>query len=110
MTALLKSQENIATHDNGDMADDAVKIPQLGLPFEVEVVFQHLEKHLDITPFAVDADNFLVRKVDLGGEDGQPVAFMAMADKDDFDLLVFFGFHHHAARILALPRRFCSLA
>ena len=33
-----------------------------------------LEEHLDIPPFAVDADNFLVRKVDLGGEDGQPVS------------------------------------
>ena len=53
MTALLKSQENIAAHDNGDMADDTIKIPQLGLPLKVEVVFHHLEKYLDIPIGAV---------------------------------------------------------
>jgi len=42
MTALLKGQKDIAAHDNGDVADDAVKIPQLGFPLKVEVVFQRL--------------------------------------------------------------------
>ncbi|MDD2466998.1 MAG: hypothetical protein PHI97_23645 [Desulfobulbus sp.] len=48
-------------------------------------------------------------KVDLGGEDGQPVAFMAMADKDDFDLMVLFGFHHYAGQNpgLTSPSRLC---
>ena len=62
ITALLKSQEDRAAHDNGNMADDAAKIPPRGLPFEVEV-FHHFEKHLEIPPFAVDADDCLIRKV-----------------------------------------------
>ena len=106
MTALLKSQENIAAHDNGDMADDTVKIPQLVLPFKVEVVFHHLEKHLDIPPFAVDADDFLIRKVDPGGEDGQPLSFMAVADKHDPDLLFLFGFNNHTGQNPGLARPF----
>ena len=96
MATLLKSQKNIATHDNGDMADDAVKIPQLGFSLKVEVMFHHLEKHLDIPPFAVDADDFLVGQVDLGRQNGQPLPFMAVADKDDSDSLLLFGFNHHA--------------
>ena len=109
MTALLESQEDIAAHDNGDMADNTVKIPQLGFPFEVEVVFHHLEEHLDIPPFAVNADNFLVRKVNLGRQDGQPLAFVAMANKDDLDLLLLFGFHHHAGQNSGLARPFLQL-
>ena len=57
MTALLKSQENIAAHDNGDMADDTVEIPQLGLPLEVEIMRHHLAEYLDILPLAVNTDD-----------------------------------------------------
>jgi hypothetical protein len=71
MAALFKGQEDITAHDNGDVADDSLKIPQLGLSFQVERVLQHLEKHLDVPPFAIDVDDFLVSKVDLGREDGR---------------------------------------
>ena len=110
MATLLESQKDIAAHDNGDMADDAIKIPQLGFPFEVEVVFHHLEEHLDIPPFAVDADDFLISQINLGREDGQPLAFVAVADKDDFDLLLLFGFDHHAGQDSGLAPPLFSLA
>jgi len=97
-TTLLESQGNRATHDNGDMADDAVKIPQLGFSLKVEVMFHYLEKYLDIPQFSVDTDSFFVGKVYLGREDGQPLAFVAVADKDDFNLLLLFGFHRHVGQ------------
>jgi len=106
MTALLKSQKNISTHDNGDMADDTVKIPQLGLPLKAEAVFHHLEKNLDIPPLAIDTDDFLGGKINLGREDGQPLAFVAVADKDDFDLQLLFGFHHHTGQNPGIARSF----
>lgn len=59
VTTLLKSQEDIPARGNGDVADDAVKIPQLSFSFKVEVVLHHLEEHFDVSPFAADADNFL---------------------------------------------------
>ena len=46
MTALLKGQEEVAAHNNGDMVDDAVKIQQQGFPLEVEIGFHHLEERL----------------------------------------------------------------
>ena len=39
MAGLLKGQEDVAAHNNGDMVGDAVKIQQLGFPLEVERVF-----------------------------------------------------------------------
>ena len=48
VTALLKRQKDIPAHDNGGMADDAIKIAQLGFPFEVEVMLHHLEEDLKI--------------------------------------------------------------
>ena len=98
MTALLKGQKDIAAHDNGDVADDAVKIPQLGFPLEVEVVFQRLEEHFDVPPFAVDADNLLVGQVDPGRQDGQPLALVAVANEDDFHLLLLLRLDHRAGQ------------
>jgi hypothetical protein len=69
-------------------------------------MLHHLEKHLDIPPLAVDTDDFFIRKVNLGGEDGQPLAFMAVTDKHDPDLLFLFGFHHHAGQNPGLARSF----
>jgi hypothetical protein len=54
------------------MPDDAVKIPQLGFPLKIEVVFHHLEKHLNVPPFAVDSDNLLIGG--YSGESGPPIS------------------------------------
>ena len=99
---------NIATHHNGEMADDTVKIPQLGFPFQVEIMFHHLEEHPDTPPFAVDADNFFVGKVDPGGGGGQPLALSAVVDKNDLNLLALFGFHHHAGQHPGLTPAFAA--
>ena len=98
MAALLKGQKDIAAHDNCDVADDAVKIPQLGFPLKVEVVFQRLEEHFDVPPFAVDADNLLVGEVDPGRQDGQPLALVAVANEDDFHLLLLLRLDHRAGQ------------
>lgn len=78
------------------MTENAVKISNLGLPLKAEVVLNLLEGHLDISPLAVDADDFLFGKTDLDREDCQPLAFMVMTDKNDPDLLLLFGFDHHS--------------
>ena len=51
MTPPPTSKEDVATHHNSDMVDDAFKIQQLRFPLEVEIVVNHLEKHTDVQPF-----------------------------------------------------------
>lgn len=46
IAGLLKGQEEVAAHNNGDMVDDAVKIQQQGFPLEVEIGFHYFEEHL----------------------------------------------------------------
>ena len=54
----------------------------------MRLVFQRLKEHFDVPPFAVDADNLLVGEVDPGRQDGQPLALVAVANEDDFHLLL----------------------
>ncbi len=60
MTSLFKCQEDIPAHGYGNMGNHSIIISQLCFPFLVQVVFHHLEKHADVPPLTVDANNFLV--------------------------------------------------
>jgi len=72
-------------------------------------MLQHFEKHLYIPSFPVNADNLLVGKVNLCGNDCQPCAFMAVPNEHDFDFLFSFGFHHDTGKDLGLARFFPQL-
>ena len=107
MTTLLKCQENIATHGNGDMANYAVIITKLHLSFQVKIVLHHFEEHLDIPSFAIDADDLFVRQINPGGQNRQSLAFLvAVANENDFHLLSFSGFRRHTGKDLGLARAF----
>ena len=84
------------------MTDDPVKTTQLGFPFEVEVVLHHLEKNLDVPPLAINPDDLLIGKINIGGQDRQPLTFLAVTDKDDFYLLLFLGLDNYAGKNLCL--------
>ena len=105
MTALLKFQEDAVAHRNGYVPDNAVKISKLGFPFKAEILdVSHLEEHLDIPLLTMKSDDLLVDKIKLGGQNGQPLAYLAVADKDDLHLLLLFRLNHHALeRIRYLP-------
>ena len=109
VTALFKRQEDVAAHGNGDMSDDAVKIPQLGFSFKVEIVLHHFEEHLDVPSFAVDPNDLLVGKINLGRQDGQPLAFVAVTDKDDLDLLLLFCLDNHTGKNPRLTGSFLQM-
>ena len=109
MTSLFKCQKDIATHGNGDMTDHAVIVRQLRLPFQVHVVFLHLEEPFYVPSLAVNAHDLFVCQVNTCGQDCKPLTFLlAVPYKNDFNLCPFVVSVTILARILALPRRFLS--
>ena len=41
-------------------------------------MLHHLEKHLDVPPLAINSDDLLIGKINLGGQDRQPLTFLAV--------------------------------
>ncbi len=87
MTPLLKCEEYIAYHGNGDMADYPVIVSQLDFFLQVQIMLHHFEKHFNVPSLPVDPDNLRIGQVDFGRKYSQPASFMAMTHKNNFYLL-----------------------
>lgn len=58
-------------------------------------MFDRFEKHLDSPAFAVEADDFLVGQVEVGGGQGQPTLFFSVPDKNDLQVKIVAPFHRY---------------
>jgi|GEM_PF-6943749 len=74
------------------------------------MLLHHLEGNLDISLLPVNTNNLFVCQINFGGDYGQPVSFVAMANKNDFHFLLVLGFLNNARQDVCFAWPFSDLA